>query len=148
MALCAPPSTGGVFFSGKRRLPAGWQKKLQALSNSFVAVLVERRNSHHVPEAYHVDPNVSTTNQVSALRHDITDSLARDSEPGSGLGACAKTKPHGSLNPAKISGFAEGRHTEVTTNDVNAIHVSVFPDLTQQGSRDSFPLRCRVARVH
>ena len=64
------------------------------------------------------------------------------------LGPCAKTKPHGSLNPAKISGFAEGRHIEITTNDVNAIHVSDFPDLTQQRSCDSFPLRCRVAQMH
>ena len=54
---------------------ASWvAKKLQALSNSRVAVLVERRNSHHVPEAHHVDPNVSTANQVSALLDDFTDS--------------------------------------------------------------------------
>ena len=49
---------------------ASWvAKKMQALSKSSVAVLVERRNSHHLPEAHHVDPNVSTTNQVSALLH-------------------------------------------------------------------------------
>ena len=57
-----------VFFSGKRRRQLGG-KKLQALSDSFVAVLLKRRNSHHLPEAHHVDPNVSTTNQVSALLH-------------------------------------------------------------------------------
>ena len=43
---------------------------------------MERRNSHHLPEAHHVDPNVSTANQVSALLHDFSDSQARDSEPG------------------------------------------------------------------
>ena len=47
---------------------------LQALSNSSAAVLVERRSSHYLPEAHHVDPNVSTANQVSALLHDFTDS--------------------------------------------------------------------------
>ena len=52
---------------------ANWvAKKLQALSNSSVAVLVERRSSHHLPEAHHVDPNASTANQVSALLHDFT----------------------------------------------------------------------------
>ena len=60
-----------VFFSAKRRRQLGG-KKIQALSNSSVAVLVERRSSHHVPEAHHVDPNVSTANQVSALLHDFT----------------------------------------------------------------------------
>ena len=53
---------------------------MQALSNSRVAVLLKRRNSHHVPEANHVDPNVSTAIQVSALLHDFIDSKARDSE--------------------------------------------------------------------
>ena len=57
---------------------------MQALSDSSVAVLVERRSSRHLPEAHHVDPNASTAIQVSALLHDLTDSLARDSEPGSG----------------------------------------------------------------
>ena len=56
-----------VFFGGMRRQLGG--KKMQALSNSRVAVLLKRRNSHHLPEAHHVDPNVSTTNQVSALLH-------------------------------------------------------------------------------
>ena len=49
-------------------------RKMQALSKSSVAVLVERKNLHHLPEAHHVDPNVSTANQVSALLHDFTDS--------------------------------------------------------------------------
>ena len=62
-----------VFFSGKRRRQLGG-KKLQALSNSSVTVLVERRSSHYLPEAHHVDPNVSTAIQVSALLHDFTDS--------------------------------------------------------------------------
>ena len=53
---------------------ASWvAKKMQALGNSSVAVLLKRRSSHHLPEAHHVDPNVSTTNQVSALHHDFTD---------------------------------------------------------------------------
>ena len=53
--------------------PAGWQK-MQALSKSSVAVLVERRSSHCLPEAHHVDPNVSTAIQVSTLLHDFADS--------------------------------------------------------------------------
>ena len=64
-----------VFFSGKRRRQLGGKKKnLQALSNSSVAVLVERRSSHYLPEAHHVDPNASTAIQVSALLHDFPDS--------------------------------------------------------------------------
>ena len=61
--------------------------------------------------------------------------------------ACGKDQATWILNPAKLSGLAEGRHIEVATNDVNAIHFSDIPDLTQQRSCDSFPLRCRVAQM-
>ena len=47
-----------------------WVAKMQALNNLSVTVLVERKNSQHLPEAHHVDPNASTANQVSALLHD------------------------------------------------------------------------------
>ena len=80
MALREPPSTAGLL-QRQAAPPAGWQK-MQALSNSSAAVLVERRNSQYLPEAHHVDPNVSTANQVSALLHDFG-----DSEPGSGRSA-------------------------------------------------------------
>ena len=50
--------------------PPCWVAKKYRLSVTQVRlVLVERRSSHCLPEAHHVDPNVSTANQVSALLH-------------------------------------------------------------------------------
>ena len=58
---------------------ANWVAKNCRLSLTRVW-LFWRRSSHYLPEAHHVDPNVSTAIQVCALLHDFTDSKARDSE--------------------------------------------------------------------
>ena len=71
-----------VFFSGERRRQL-CGKKMQALSNSSVAVLVELRSSHCLPEAHHVDPNVSTP--IKSARCFTILPTPRHASPSSGI---------------------------------------------------------------
>ena len=61
------------------------------------------------------------------------------------LGACAKTKPHGSSVQPSFLGSRKA--ATLKSAPVMSTQFSDFPDLTQQRSCDSFPLRCRVAQT-